>query len=163
MVYIIEGGNYYKIGYSKNPYERLADLQVGSPSPLTLVAIVAGTRSDEKRLHIAFEESRHHGEWFKKTKELDKLIEAHKVAPIKGLKIIPKPSPLKGKKLTISDAERKRRSDHAKAMIASGKMGGRFGKLGGRPRSETGSKTYSQPRIDKTGNPFIQAELSKFG
>lgn len=39
-----------------------------------------------------------------------------------------------GKALNISDEERKRRSERALQLKAEGKIGGQYGKLGGRPR-----------------------------
>jgi hypothetical protein len=43
------------------------------------------------------------------------------------------------RKMNLSDAERKRRSEAAKKRIAEGKIGGQFGKLGGRPRKNRAS------------------------
>jgi hypothetical protein len=48
------------------------------------------------------------------------------------------------RKLNISDEERQRRSQRAKQRIAEGKMGGQFGKLGGRPRKPRASDLIAE-------------------
>lgn len=53
-----------KIGTSRNPAQRLADLQVGSPVPLSLLWKTPGTRELERMLHDYFVHYRSHGEWF---------------------------------------------------------------------------------------------------
>lgn len=53
-----------KIGTSRRPAERLADLQVGSPVPLSLLWKTPGTRDLERMLHDYFVHYRTHGEWF---------------------------------------------------------------------------------------------------
>lgn len=56
--------NFVKIGYSKDPQKRLADLSTASPTPLELIAIIPGSMSDEKALHNRFADYRANGEWF---------------------------------------------------------------------------------------------------
>lgn len=65
-VYVIQSplGGAVKIGYSRDPQARLADMQVGSPVPLRLVATFRGGRAEERALHEALRGSRSHGEWF---------------------------------------------------------------------------------------------------
>ena len=70
FVYLIEGPNSTKIGRSANPSKRMADLQVASPSPLSLahtweVRGQASAERLERRLHEAFSFCRASGEWFR--------------------------------------------------------------------------------------------------
>jgi hypothetical protein len=60
-----------KIGFtSSNPYARLATLQTGSPTELTVMAVRPGTMDDERRLHEEFAEERVRGEWFQMSERL---------------------------------------------------------------------------------------------
>lgn len=61
-----------KIGRSKCLERRLASLEAGSPVPLHLVALFAGT-DIEDALHEAFYEHRAHGEWFSSEPVLEYL------------------------------------------------------------------------------------------
>ncbi len=54
-----------KIGYSKNPRRRLADIQVGNANDLELVYCIAGTRRDEGRYHETFYSLLLRGEWYR--------------------------------------------------------------------------------------------------
>lgn len=60
----IPGGTIVKIGFSKNPWARLADLRVTEPR-LKLLAIEHGTMEMEHDLHQQFADLRVGGEWFK--------------------------------------------------------------------------------------------------
>lgn len=62
-----------KIGYSKNPSERLKSFHSGS-GPCTLVAEMPGNLEHETELHRRFAASRIGGEWFRRTDELVALI-----------------------------------------------------------------------------------------
>ena len=54
-----------KIGHtSRHPYQRLADLQTGSPTRLQLIFWTEGNESTEQLLHALFSLRRVHGEWF---------------------------------------------------------------------------------------------------
>lgn len=75
-VYFI-GGDFdrVKIGYTnRDPEERLRDLQVGCPVPLRVLASFAADQCTEGQLHSLFEDSWSHGEWFKITARLLRLI-----------------------------------------------------------------------------------------
>lgn len=68
-VYFIQrgGDGPIKIGFSKNPTARLAQLQASVPEPLRLLAVeydLWGGKSLEQRLHKRFKEHRLSGEWF---------------------------------------------------------------------------------------------------
>jgi len=55
-----------KIGRSKNPKQRLKQLQTGSPYKLKLILIVEGKGNIEKNLHERLKRyrQRRNGEWF---------------------------------------------------------------------------------------------------
>lgn len=76
-VYFIgcEGVPRLKVGFSGSPGVRVADLQVGSPVRLEVIAAYYGTRDDEARLHHLLAEFRAHGEWFHRTKAVDRFVE----------------------------------------------------------------------------------------
>lgn len=70
MIYLIrcELTGLVKIGYTAaDAVKRMADLQVGSPTPLKLLDALPGSRVTEKRLHAHFGADRQHGEWFRLT------------------------------------------------------------------------------------------------
>lgn len=54
-----------KIGYSKNPYRRLSDVQVGNHLKLRLYLVFKGGHDTEKRLHAKYRNYRMNGEWFR--------------------------------------------------------------------------------------------------
>lgn len=72
LVYFVRAGadGPIKIGFSWNPWARVADLQVGCPEQLRIIVTVKGDRVDERAVHRRFESSRLQGEWFKATPEL---------------------------------------------------------------------------------------------
>ena len=65
-VYIVAGGEYYKIGRAQNPASRLRQLQTHAPFPLSFVSIISTPDmiTTEERLHQHFAKKRSHGEWF---------------------------------------------------------------------------------------------------
>jgi hypothetical protein len=66
MIYGITDGELVKVGFtSREPVLRLRQVQTHLGSKVKLVALVRGTRADEKRLHREFTEERVHGEWFR--------------------------------------------------------------------------------------------------
>lgn len=53
-------------------------------------------------------------------------------------------------KMKISEEERLRRSENAKALIASGKLGGKqYGKLGGRPKNKRSSELVAEKAAEE--------------
>lgn len=72
-VYIIQSGDNYKIGYSKDPFTRLDKLRTGSAFPLRLIHRISTLRyrEIEKHLHFTFDSKRITGtrEWFALTTE----------------------------------------------------------------------------------------------
>lgn len=78
FIYFIQGefGGAIKVGFSKNPEERLKQLQTGYPDTLQRLLLVAGNEQDERNFHKEFEKFRLNGEWFKPDKfVLDKINE----------------------------------------------------------------------------------------
>ena len=63
-VYLVRNQGFYKIGYSNDPYKRMAELQIGNPTPIELVGTISGSITDERRFHDLFKEKRVSGEWF---------------------------------------------------------------------------------------------------
>lgn len=59
-----------KIGFTVDVASRLSTLQTGSPTPLSVLAVVAGSPADERAYHRRFKGIRLHGEWFKRTTDL---------------------------------------------------------------------------------------------
>lgn len=66
-VYILKAGDYYKIGRSKTPDERIKTLQIQLPFPVSIVGIIPCTDEilAEKMLHRRYADKRVNGEWFK--------------------------------------------------------------------------------------------------
>lgn len=64
MIYVITDGDYQKIGYSKNPVKRVADLQRANARYLSFIAIYRGELVDEAKMHKKYEKHRVRGEWF---------------------------------------------------------------------------------------------------
>jgi hypothetical protein len=60
-----------KIGIAVEPEKRLAELQSGSPIPLSILALAEGGREREWAYHtLLFHRHRLHGEWFERHPEL---------------------------------------------------------------------------------------------
>lgn len=67
MVYFIRKGEFgpIKIGYARDPRQRIREIQTGSETRLHLLAVVQGGRDLERQLHEEFSEYRLEGEWFR--------------------------------------------------------------------------------------------------
>lgn len=63
-----------KIGHSKLPLCRLAAMQMGSPIPLSIMALAKGGYRAEREYHRQFAEHRLHGEWFERCPEIEAEI-----------------------------------------------------------------------------------------
>jgi hypothetical protein len=65
-VYFIQSGLHgpIKIGYTVDVVDRLADLQIGSPTLLRLIATTPGGFAVERQWHQRFADERLLGEWF---------------------------------------------------------------------------------------------------
>jgi hypothetical protein len=67
VIYLIrnKANGYVKIGFSKDPWARLASLQTGSSDDLVLLGKTSGSLEMEANLHQAFRTKRIRGEWFR--------------------------------------------------------------------------------------------------
>ncbi|WP_313030430.1 GIY-YIG nuclease family protein [Brucella sp.] len=70
-----------KIGYSDNLTVRLWALAASFPEGIELLATAEGGREVEKVFHKLFDICRVEGEWFKRTRELDKAIAGLGISP----------------------------------------------------------------------------------
>ena len=68
--------NAIKIGYSKNPLQRLSELQVGNSTQLRLIKTIEGGVNVERKLHTKFKDLRISGEWFQASQELMRFIDS---------------------------------------------------------------------------------------
>lgn len=77
-VYVVResSGTYVKIGWGTNVPKRIAELQVGNPRPLTLLAAFEASRDVEKDLHHQLREYRYRGEWFRAVPTVMDAIDA---------------------------------------------------------------------------------------
>lgn len=69
MLYLIESGDYYKIGYSINIKNRMHSYSTNNPN-YTLLDQCIGNETTEKLLHEKLKHLRVKGEWFKKDQEV---------------------------------------------------------------------------------------------
>ena len=88
MIYFIRcecpGEQPIKIGFAQYVGERLVNLQIGCPFPLTILAVIEdGDEAQESFLHAAFDEFRLRGEWFRPNAELVEWIEQNARKPTK--------------------------------------------------------------------------------
>lgn len=77
-IYLIQSleNSYYKIGISKNPHKRIAELQTGNPSSLKLVEIYQSEFASqiEVVLHRRYSHLQKEGEWFEMSIENEVLF-----------------------------------------------------------------------------------------
>jgi hypothetical protein len=72
-----------KIGYSKNPWARLSELQTASADELSVVATVKTTEDSESSIHDALTDLRIKGEWFERNDLIIKVLSEIKDRKIK--------------------------------------------------------------------------------
>ena len=75
-IYFIQQGNEgpIKIGISWEVKKRLKDLSVASPFEPIILAVIAGDRGKERKLHRKFKKEHMRGEWFKPSERLMEFI-----------------------------------------------------------------------------------------
>jgi len=73
-VYFVQGAWLIKIGFASFPVERFASMLTGCPIPLSLLASTPGGPTLENYLHKRFAADRSHGEWFRRSPDLDAVI-----------------------------------------------------------------------------------------
>ena len=76
FVYFIRLGSNgpIKIGFTRDPGQRLRQLQTSTPEQLIMVECVRGTRDLERGLHDVFSDMRLSGEWFLVNEDLLELL-----------------------------------------------------------------------------------------
>jgi hypothetical protein len=77
VIYFMGAGDLVKIGFTTDLKRRLTMVQVGCPTPITLIGTIPGTPVVEKNLHRLFYKHRHHGEWFRLVPEIEAYIAEH--------------------------------------------------------------------------------------
>lgn len=78
FVYFIEteGGEYVKIGKSRDVALRLDNLSTGNPDDLKLLGVISETLVSEKAIHRRFAAERHNREWFRNSAAVQESIRA---------------------------------------------------------------------------------------
>ena len=85
-VYFIQAsGGLIKIGCTRDLRKRWANLRTLIPVDLTLLGSIPGYRDIEHALHVRFEASRVHGEWFKPSPEILSLARGETVLSAAGI------------------------------------------------------------------------------
>jgi len=74
LVYFIDDGFFIKIGFSKDPEDRMIKLQTASPFKLRLLHSIVANRRLEREFHQKFRHLKSHGEWFRGESELRAYI-----------------------------------------------------------------------------------------
>lgn len=74
MIYFIKYEDYIKIGYSKDPSNRIQNIQTGLPGPIEVLCITKGNFKKENLLHRKFSRFKSRGEWFRSCDELNSYI-----------------------------------------------------------------------------------------
>jgi len=65
---------YIKIGISKNPFNRLKQIQTNNPYKIIFLGVMKNRVGLERKIHKLFNKSRGFGEWFKLTQKLKNFI-----------------------------------------------------------------------------------------
>lgn len=78
FIYFVEaeGCGRLKIGFSKTPERRIADLRTMGGAPINVLAVVYGCQKTERRLHECFKAERQHGEWFAISERLQRFVKS---------------------------------------------------------------------------------------
>lgn len=78
VYFIYDGATHVKIGYSRNPQERLSALQTAQPRTLTLLGVAPGSLNTEAEFHRTFADLRvtHGNEWFDLRGRLSAYLES---------------------------------------------------------------------------------------
>lgn len=83
MVYLIADveRRWCKIGYSRYPKDRLANLQTGVPFMLEIISVIDGDARMEKKLHQKLNSYRIMGEWFNWNEEIHQTLNKYTQLP----------------------------------------------------------------------------------
>lgn len=74
VYYCDDGRGRIKIGYSLNPWQRVAEFQTINPE-IAMVVTESGDRDLERLRHEQFHEEHIAGEWFLRSERLDEWLE----------------------------------------------------------------------------------------
>jgi hypothetical protein len=77
MIYFIKCHGYVKIGRGAMPEERLRALQTGNPYKIHLMGAFDGSDAEEHRIHDAFKQFHHHGEWYYLSDTIRSFVDKH--------------------------------------------------------------------------------------
>lgn len=77
MIYLIESGNFYKIGFTENLKSRMKQYATHNPD-CKLIDSFEGYREDEKQLYELCKEFNHSSEWFNKDKRILEIFQEYK-------------------------------------------------------------------------------------
>ena len=77
MVYLIESGDYYKIGFTKNWNNRSKEYETHNPNFKILRLVPVGTKEDETFLHKKLSEFKFKNEWFYKDTKIIEIFESY--------------------------------------------------------------------------------------
>lgn len=77
MIYLIESGNFYKIGFTENLKSRMKQYTTHNPD-YRLIDNFDGDKEDEKELHELCKEFNHSSEWFNKDKRILEIFQEYK-------------------------------------------------------------------------------------
>lgn len=77
MIYLIESGNFYKIGFTENLKSRMKQYATHNPD-CKLIDSFEGYKEDEKQLHELCKEFNHSSEWFNKDKRILEIFQEYK-------------------------------------------------------------------------------------
>lgn len=77
MIYLIESGNFYKIGFTENLKSRMKQYATHNPD-YRLIDNFDGDKEDEKELHELCKEFHHSSEWFNKDKRILEIFQEYK-------------------------------------------------------------------------------------
>lgn len=69
-IYFLWTGDRVKIGFSKNPFNRTANLKTGLSDEVELIVASRGTMREERELHEVLKRWRLEGEWFTASNEV---------------------------------------------------------------------------------------------
>jgi hypothetical protein len=78
-VYIVQHRQFVKIGKAKDVQKRIGQLQISLPTPIKLLHVISCDSERkayfiERSLHLAFDDFRASGEWFRFTGALKRFI-----------------------------------------------------------------------------------------
>lgn len=77
MIYLIESGNFYKIGFTENLKSRMKQYATHNPD-CKLIDSFEGYIEDEKQLHELCKEFNHSSEWFNKDNRILEIFQEYK-------------------------------------------------------------------------------------